>query len=109
MAWSMYRSAPVAPHLSEIVEEAWAMIPQPAVLAENLPAMKSFSATARFSATRRQRLDTVIGALERLNAGLDVAGKVVTSRYGEGLTSVNPAARSDLLTFLRRFVPPEGS
>ena len=28
-AWSMFRSAPVAPHLSEIVEAAWEMIPEP--------------------------------------------------------------------------------
>jgi hypothetical protein len=103
-AWSMYRHAPVAPHLTEIVEEAWAMIPPPVELVEELPVVNSFCATDRFAATRRQRLDTVIGALQRLNSGLDLEEKVVTTRYGEGLSSVDAAARSELLTFLRRFV-----
>lgn len=107
MAWRIYRDAPVAPHLRETVEEAWQLIPKPDD-APDLPDLNWFEPTSRFFVTRQNRLDSVIDGLERLEAGLELDKKVVSSRYTEGLPRVDGLARAELLEYLRRFVEDEG-
>ena len=107
LSWRIYRDAPVAPHLRNIVEEAWQLIPEPEELPE-LPDLNWFEPTKRFFATRQTRLQSVINGLERLNAGLVLDKKVVSSRYTEGLPRVDGLARAELLEYLRRFVEDEG-
>lgn len=104
LAWRIYRDAPVAPHLHDVVEEAWDLIPEPDDLPD-LPDLNWFEPTKRFFATRQNRLDSVIGGLERLQADLPLDTKVVSSRYTDGLPGVDPSERDNILVYLRKFVP----
>ena len=103
MAWQIYRSAPVAAHLADVVEEAWALIPEPDAIGP-LPNLNWFEATDRFFKTRRARLSSVVDGLERLNTGKLLDTKIVTTRYTEGLPTVDPESRVQLGQFLKRFI-----
>lgn len=107
MAWEVYRDAPVVPHLAEVVEEAWGMIPAPSE-AVTVPELNWFEPTKRFFSTRRDRLQSVIDGLDRIRLGQPLEKKVVTTRYTDGLPAVDAIARATLLSFLRRFehAPP---
>jgi hypothetical protein len=107
MAYEIYREAPVAPLLHDVVEEAWAMIPEPVVDLEpfELADLNWFETTKRFYSTRTTRLLSVIAALDDLDRGSPIGERVVTRRYAAGLSRVDPGARSDLSGFLRRFLP----
>lgn len=102
MAWRLYREAPVAAHLRDVVEEAWRLIPEPTVDVD-LPDLNFFEPTTRFYATRRTRLESVLRALKRLRDGLDLDEKVVTTRYTEGLPALDGSVRDELLQHLCRF------
>ena len=102
MAWAIYRNAPVAPHLSDVVEEAWQLLPEPDDVHE-LPNLNWFEPTSRFYSTRQARLDSVVNALERLEAGRALETKVVTTRYTEGLPDVADRERAALASHLNRF------
>jgi len=104
MAWQIYRNAPVAPHLADVVNEAWNLIPPPERHV-SLPPLNHFEMTPRFFSTRERRLQTVVRALHRLERGQDLDEKVVTSRYSEGLPHVPPAERDALRDYLSRFSP----
>ena len=103
IACAIYRDAPVAPRLREVVAEAWAAIPEPSPLRSPLANLNWFQATDQFAATRRTRLCSVIEALEHLDAGQPLQTKVITSRYTEGLPLVSQSSRRELLAHLRRF------
>ena len=107
MAWRLYRDAPVAAHLRDLVEDAWSLIPEPGVTVV-VPDLNVFEPTSQFYATRRKRLESVVRALERLRNGLELDEKVVTTRYTEGLPSVDPAVRAELLVYLLRFSDFDG-
>ena len=106
MSWQIYRHAPVAPHLAEIVEEAWTLVPEPKPSVDELPDLNWFESTDRFHSTRRARLDSVVDALRRLAQEQPLEEKVITTRYGVGLPHVRESARSDLLLHLHRFLSP---
>lgn len=108
MAWGIYREAPVAPHLKELVESAWKMIPEPEPVTISDAALNWFEVTTQFQVTRRRRLDSVIEALERLANGDPLTHKVVTTRYTTGLPAVPAEARARLLDHLKSFQPPAG-
>lgn len=102
LAWGIYRDAPVAGHLRELAEEAWAMIPEPQTVPD-LPELNWFRSTDRFFATRRSRLHSVLDGLERLESGLKVTNKIATTRYTDGLPRVNAQRRAELRQFLLLF------
>lgn len=104
MAWQIYRHAPVAPHLKDVVEEAWNLIPPPE-RSVALPPLNHFETTRRFFSTRENRFRTVLRALHRLERGQDLDEKVVTSRYTEGLPGVPRAERDAMRDYLLRFIP----
>jgi hypothetical protein len=105
MAYRIYRNAPVAPHLADVVEEAWSMIPEP----ELQPApvepgdLNWFKASDNFFRTRSRRLASVIEALDAIEDRQPVADRVVTRRYASGLPLVDRTNRAALRTFLRPF------
>ena len=103
MAWQIYRDAQVARHLQSVVEDAWALIPEPTTTVD-VPALNMFEPTSQFYSTRRKRLDAVIRAFDRLRSGLDLDEKVVTTRYTEGLPSLTPNAQAEMLSYLTQFV-----
>ena len=115
IAWSLYRSAPVERRLVTVVEEAWSLLPEPAGLPTGIDPreLNWFVSTDRFLATRIQRLESVVDALDKLANGQVIDAKVVTSRYTAGLPSVSPSARAALRDYLARFAvarqEPSGS
>ena len=105
MAWSIYREAPVAPHLEELVERAWGMIhePKPVTISDNL--LNWFDVTDAFFRIRSDRLNAVIDALDLLAEGKPLSHKVISTRYTQGLPAVSPEARTALLHQLEQFRP----
>jgi hypothetical protein len=106
MAYEIYREAPVVPHLHDVVEEAWALIPEPVVELERFEFedLNWFETTTGFYRTRTARLMSVITALDDLERGSPIGERVVTRRYAAGLGQVDPGVRSALSEFLRLFV-----
>lgn len=106
MSWAIYRHAPVAPHLTEVVEEAWSLLPEPELSIDFDEAeLNWFESTPTFFSTRRSRLQSVLDALMLLEAGEPLDRKVITTRYGDGLPQVSSAARSALRSRLQAFRP----
>jgi hypothetical protein len=105
MAFAVYRNAPVKPHLRDVADEAWALIPAPSTSIEPIDRTRLnwFTPTPAFYKTRSTRLAAVVTALEQIERGEDTAERVVTTAYATGLPGVDPAARSELLRHLRRF------
>lgn len=106
---AIYREAPVDEHLREVVENAWSLLPTPAEIAIEVEGLNWFRSTPRFASTRRQRLRSVIDALNARLSGTPITEKVVTSRYGQGLEHVEETAARTLLTFLGTFDPGSAS
>ena len=108
MSWQIYREAPVAPHLAVIVEEAWALLPRPAIEIEafELDELNWFQATEGFHRTRSSKLRAVVDALDAVAESQTLPARVITSRYAAGLPTVSHEARSDLRRFLARFLEP---
>jgi hypothetical protein len=100
---AIYRDAPVDNHLYEVVENAWNLLPTAAEIAVDVDDLNWFCSTPRFTSTRRQRLRTVISALDARVNGTQFTEKVVTSRYGEGLADLDETAAAELLANLRTF------
>jgi hypothetical protein len=109
LAWSIYRDAPIATHLTDLVEESWALLPEPtrAIQHGNMSQLNWFNATPSFMSLREQRVRTVVAALQRVRAGLPPNGKVIASRYTAGLSAVAPEAIDKLLPRLERHLPPK--
>lgn len=107
LAWAIYRNAPVERRLKAVVEESWSLLPEPADtdLPERIDPQELnwFVSTDRFLVTRMQRLNSVVGALDKLARGQVIDTKVVTSRYTAGLPSISPSARAALRDYLVRF------
>jgi hypothetical protein len=109
MSYEIYRRAPVAPHLLDVVEQGWALIPPPAVTPQafRLEDLNWFETTDRFYRTRSARLAAVIAALSASEQSLPDAERVVTRRYAAGLPLVSADARSKLKSYLQRFLGPD--
>ena len=80
MSRCIYESAPVRKDVVDVVREAWALLPPstveiPSVDPDNL---NWFESTDGFFARRASRLSAVITALETLEGGRVLAGKVIT-------------------------------
>jgi hypothetical protein len=107
MAWVRYRHCPVDPHLEEVVEEAWALLPTPATtLAHDFATWNYFVPSDSFVKSRQARVRSVLEAVQKVLAGDELTTKVISSRYTEGLPAVTPNALSTLEAHLRRFVAP---
>jgi hypothetical protein len=105
LAWALYRNAPVEPWLETVVDEAWSLLPEPAAPLEGFDPeeLNWFVSTDRFLSSRRQRLHSVIGALDKLANGQPIDAKVVSARYTAGLPGVSQAARAALRDYLVQF------
>lgn len=105
MSWQIYRNVPVERRFSELVQDAWALLPIPRRTIRTLEPdhLNWFQPTKRFYQTREQRLRSVVEALLLLEDGGVPANKVITTRYGSGLPLISRDARLDLLRHLRRF------
>ena len=106
MAHGIYRHAPVADRLVEVVEEAWAMIPEPEPIEVNDDDLNWFNVTHQWIATRSNKLQQVVDALHTLDHGGVITTKLRPSRYRQGLPGVQAPARAELLAHLARFKAP---
>lgn len=105
ISWQVYRSAAVRSDLKPIVEDAWALLPEPAPLPRPVDPelLNWFVTNERFLAMRRVRLDSVRHALDDIAAGRPLDSKVVSRRYTDGLPDVTAEARDSLARHLERF------
>jgi hypothetical protein len=107
MSWARYRNVTVEGHLQPVVEEAWSMLPPPIeVHSHDFAAWNYFQATDRFLRTREARIEHVLHAVAKLLAGEPLTGKVVSTRYGDGLPHVPLAALEAMHAHLSRFHLP---
>jgi hypothetical protein len=107
MSWTIYRTAPVDAHLTDVVASAWRLIPKPDFPLElfELSSLNWFQPTAQFYRTRSLRLQAVIDALDAADQGVTLPTRVVPPRYTAGLSHVPASARARLRTSLERFAP----
>jgi hypothetical protein len=105
LSYRIYRNAPVHPHLKDVVEEAWAMIPEPTIQVDdfNFENLNWFRSTPEFFRTRKKRLESVIAALDTIKQGSQPPNRVVTRRYAAGLPLLTGSAQTSLRHHLTRF------
>lgn len=107
MSWSRYRSHAVKPHLAAVVEDAWALLPEPTTFAaHSFDDWNYFIPNDPWMRLRQSRIRSVRDAATSLLAGKDLETKVIATRYTEGLPHVGAEALTDLQVFLERFVNP---
>jgi hypothetical protein len=105
LSFSLYRDAPVNNNRREIAEQSW----------EYLTAPKSVSTIERESlsfftnpdvtvGTRTSRTIDVVAALEAAAQGDVAKNKAVSTRYSDGLASIEPSARQNLIWELKRHI-----
>lgn len=111
MSWDIYRTPKTDGLVLPAAEQAWSLLPQPRLSIASVAheELNWFRSTPAFIAARRQRIRAVRAALERLERGLPLESKVVTTRYTEGLPEVPAAARAELKVFLSQFDIQSGS
>lgn len=109
MSWQIYREVPVGQPYRDIVEKAWSMLPSPhrKIRDVDVATLNWFQPSERFYATRALRLRTVVEALFDVEQDVPLSKKVVTTRYGNGLPAVTPAARLALRLYLQSLMPIE--
>src|SRR5690606_9636200 len=87
----LYKDVPVEGRLRDRVEAAWALLPEPQTADLPLPSTLSPSMAAhdpKLVARRRKTAQDVAAALLAHAARQPIVGKVVTSRYTEGLSAL---------------------
>jgi hypothetical protein len=100
LAVKIYRDQEVSSSLRPIVEKAWDMLPTP----ENVPAqglpnvgdLNFFVPTEQWMRSRLKIIASVKAAFEAIAAGAPPDGKVVSSRYAEGLKKLPASSASGL-------------
>lgn len=107
LAVHIYRDLPVAPALQGLVDEAWELLPEPASIPqEGLPPVEElsyFNPTRRFYDRNLGDLRQIIAALSAAKEGRAPAGRVISTRYGEGLPKVPVAAAKRLKRDLSQY------
>lgn len=106
MSWLLYHDVDVHPATADIAKEAWALLPPPDLT--HMGDVTSvdwnfFIHTDRFLTTRFRRIDLVRAAATEVLQGITPSTKVVSTRYTEGLPTVDHDALRDLRKFLDRF------
>jgi hypothetical protein len=100
LALKIYRYAPVNPGLGEVVERAWAKLSAPAgIPPSGLPdvtGLAFFHETNQYVTRLLSRIAAVRDALLAVANGAAMPGKVVSSRYTEGLPKLNTEDIRDL-------------
>ena len=104
---NLYRHVEVEGALRPIVERAWSLLPEPdGIPAEGLPTddqVNFFASDERVISRWRRDLRTVIDALNDAGEGRSIAGRVIASRYGPGLSSVPSRALEQLKNELANY------
>ena len=89
----IYKHLTVPPAISPIVDRAWDMVAVPSGIPEqglpNTEELSYFEPTTDFYAKRHKKIQDVADAFQQLADSGTIAGKVVTTRYGDGLPSLS--------------------
>jgi hypothetical protein len=108
IAHKIYRGHSVVPALTGIAEQCWSLLPTPTAIPEqglpDVAALNYFVPNETWAKTRLETILSVAGALGHVRQGKPVTGKVVSSRYGDGLQHLKPSNVRDLQKLLQRFV-----
>lgn len=91
LSLKIYRNQDVSKELNNYVEEAWKMLKRPEIPEKNLPEIKElsfFQPTNRFFNNRKNNLLKVCQAFESLKNEEPINGRVITTRYKEGLPAL---------------------
>lgn len=104
-SWGIYRSAPVRAELHDLVEETWALIPEPAGWSStDLSDLHSFEYTDKFQQNRQTSLRQVKDFIDALLAGRPIpSASRLSGRYQAGLPTVDRQALSALSAELANF------
>jgi hypothetical protein len=107
MSWQIYRRVAIDEQYRGVVTAAWERLPVPdrRIRTIDPERLNWFQPTDSFYATRERRLRTVVNALRDLELGQQPSTKVITTRYGEGLTTVGLEARLTLRRYLEALLP----
>ncbi len=104
LAVKIYRGVPVRPGLQDIVERCWTKLQAPVgIPANGLPDVESlayFREREGYITRLLARIATVRAALLARMSGTPISGKVVSSRYTEGLPKLSPDDVRDLAAAL---------
>jgi hypothetical protein len=104
----IYRYIPVIAGLKVVAESAWDKLPVPSgVPANGLPDVSDlafFEDREEFVSRRRDAVSAVVAALRAIRDGKQPKGKIISTRYTEGLPSVDPKEIQALLSVLAPFV-----
>lgn len=113
----IYRKLEVSKEMRPFVDKIWSMLEVPmGIPKQGLPELEGlsfFQANEAFIRTRRQSVADVVTAYKTILSGEELTSKVITTRYGEGLSSVpkEHAARrlAELEAYLIAIPLPERS
>jgi hypothetical protein len=105
ISWGIYRRAPVEPAFRNVVEQAWSLLPAPAVeIPVGRDQVNFFMPTPAFVKTRHDRIRRVLDGLLDLRAGGELSDKqLIDRRYTNGMPSIAASKRDALSTFLSQF------
>jgi len=114
LSHKIYSSYQVEPAFQPMVEEIWDRLPMPGGIPEqglpDVDDLNFFDVSDSFVSRRRSSIRVVRDAVDALLAGRDPEGKVISSRYTEGLPEVAPDALKVLRANVDALLPsPEGS
>jgi hypothetical protein len=103
----IYREVPVAHPLAGLVDEVWELFPAPTgIPQEGLPGLGDlafFMPSERFYKRNLRDLRHVVAALSAAQSGQPASARIISKRYGEGLTSVSGRSLRRLCADLQRY------
>jgi len=96
----IYRSEPLTAGMQMLVSPIWELLPERPETREmtlpNVDDLNYFRFDDRWLKRRVQALESVVRALAETGQGKPLLTKVISTRYGQGLSSVAPAAAGEL-------------
>lgn len=108
LSMHIYRGVQVHPELRDKVEESWSLLPEPVgIPEEGLPArddLAYFSPKESFYRRNLVDLGRVVAALTAASENRALPGRVVATRYGDGLTRVAQRTLIGLRDELSRYL-----
>jgi len=105
ISFLLYRDAPVARSRREIAEQSWKYLPTPtSVSTIEKDALSFFTSPDVTIGTRIDRTNDVVAALEAAAKGEMAQDKAVSTRYSNGLASMEPGTRQKLIWELKRHI-----
>ena len=95
LALKIFRNVPLSSSLKPFAERAWHQLPDPRVDDALLPAigdLNYFTCDDKFLDKQALRTEVVLRAISAINTGGELGGKVISTRFGDGLPGVDPRA-----------------